>query len=98
MQDLFVSGLGWTIHSYQDRAELCRFTGEELSPDVAAVVAACLAVLRLTPSAVVTDIDGTISAIAPTPAEAMVDATAKAALALLAKRAGGRRRRLRPRP
>ena len=43
-------------------------------------------VLRQTPSAVVTDIDGTISAIAPTPAEAMVDPGAKAALALLAER------------
>ena len=59
--------------------------GDELAPDVAAAVAASLAVLRLTPSAVVTDIDGTISAIAPTPAEAKVDATAKAALALLVK-------------
>jgi trehalose 6-phosphate phosphatase len=58
--------------------------GDELSPDVAAAVDACLAVLRQRPAAVVTDIDGTISAIAPTPAEAMVDATAKAALSRLA--------------
>ena len=54
--------------------------GDALAPDVDAVVAACWAVLRQTPSAVVTDIDGTISAIAPTPAEAMVDPGAKAAL------------------
>jgi trehalose 6-phosphate phosphatase len=59
---------------------------DELTPEVEAVVAACLEVLRLTPSAVVTDIDGTVSAIAPTPAEAMVDPGAKAALALLAER------------
>jgi len=43
-------------------------------------------VLGQTPSAVVTDIDGTVSAIAPTPAEATVDPGAKAALALLAER------------
>jgi trehalose 6-phosphate phosphatase len=43
-------------------------------------------VLRQTPSAVVTDIDGTISDIAPTPAEAMVDPGAKAALARLVER------------
>jgi trehalose 6-phosphate phosphatase len=53
---------------------------------VEAVVAACMEVLRQAPSAVVTDIDGTVSAIAPTPAEAMVDPGAKAALALLAER------------
>src|SRR5215218_4619386 len=57
-----------------------------LAPEVEAVVVACMEVLRQTPSAVVTDIDGTISAIAPTPAEAMVDPGAKAALALLAER------------
>jgi trehalose 6-phosphate phosphatase len=43
-------------------------------------------VLRQTPSAVITDIDGTISEIAPTPAEAMVDPGAKAALARLVER------------
>jgi trehalose 6-phosphate phosphatase len=59
---------------------------DELAPEVEAVVAACMEVLRLTPSAVVTDIDGTISAIAPTPAEAIVDPGAQAALALLAER------------
>jgi trehalose 6-phosphate phosphatase len=59
---------------------------DELTPEVEAVVAACMEVLRLTPSAVVTDIDGTISAIAPTPAEAIVDPGAQAALALLAER------------
>src|SRR5215211_3621492 len=57
-----------------------------LASEVEAVVAACMEVLRQTPSAVVTDIDGTVSAIAPTPAEAMVDPGAKAALALLAER------------
>src|SRR5215211_2844212 len=59
---------------------------DALAPEVEAVVAACMEVLRLTPSAVVTDIDGTVSAIAPTPAEATVDPGAKAALALLAER------------
>ena len=57
-----------------------------LAPDVEAVVAASLMVLRQTPSAVVTDIDGTISGIAPTPAEAMVDPGAKAALGMLMER------------
>src|SRR5215217_4745217 len=57
-----------------------------LAPDVEAVVVACMEVLHQTPSAVVTDIDGTVSAIAPTPAEAMVDPGAKAALALLGER------------
>jgi trehalose 6-phosphate phosphatase len=61
-------------------------SGDPLAPEVEAVVTACLEVLRQTPAAVVTDIDGTISAIAPTPAEAMVDPGAKAALALLAER------------
>ena len=57
-----------------------------LAPDVAAAVEAGVAVLRRTPSALITDIDGTISGIAPTPAEAVVDADALAALALLAER------------
>jgi trehalose 6-phosphate phosphatase len=61
-------------------------SSDALAPEVEAVVAACMEVLRQTPSAVVTDIDGTVSAIAPTPAEAMVDPGAKAALALLAER------------
>src|SRR5215208_174945 len=61
-------------------------SSEALAPEVEAVVTACMEVLRQTPSAMVTDIDGTISAIAPTPAEAMVDPGAKAALALLAER------------
>jgi trehalose 6-phosphate phosphatase len=60
--------------------------GDEFDPDVHAAAAACWAVLLQTPSAVVTDIDGTISAIAPTPAEAMVDPGAKAALDLLTRR------------
>jgi trehalose 6-phosphate phosphatase len=59
---------------------------EALDPDVHAAAAACWAVLLQTPSAVVTDIDGTISAIAATPAEAMVDPGAKAALDLLNRR------------
>src|SRR5829696_4086270 len=61
-------------------------SSDTLAPDVDAVVSACMEVLRQVPSAMVTDIDGTISAIAPTPAEAMVDPGAKAALALLAER------------
>ncbi len=61
-------------------------SSDALAPEVEAVVAACMDVLRQTPAAVVTDIDGTVSAIAPTPAEAMVDPGAKAALALLAER------------
>src|SRR5918994_591099 len=61
-------------------------SSDALDPEVEAVVAACMDVLRQTPAAVVTDIDGTVSAIAPTPAEAMVDPGAKAALALLAER------------
>jgi trehalose 6-phosphate phosphatase len=59
---------------------------DALTPEVDAVVTACMEVLRQAPSAVVTDIDGTISAIAPTPAEAMVDPGAQAALALLVER------------
>src|SRR5215207_1528269 len=57
-----------------------------LAPDVEVVVATSLMVLRQTPSALVTDIDGTISGIAPTPAEAMVDPGAKAALGMLMER------------
>jgi trehalose 6-phosphate phosphatase len=45
-----------------------------------AVVAACLEILRQSPAALVTDIDGTISAIAPTPFEAVVHADALLAL------------------
>ena len=47
--------------------------------------AACWSVLLQAPAAIVTDIDGTISAIAPTPAEAVVDPGAKAALQLLTR-------------
>lgn len=61
-------------------------SSDVLTPEVEAVVVAALAVLRQAPSAVVTDIDGTISPIAPTPAEAMVDPGAQAALALLRER------------
>ncbi len=43
-----------------------------------AVVAACLDVLRQQPAALITDIDGTISAIAPTPFEAVVHVDALA--------------------
>ena len=60
--------------------------GDALNPDVHAAAAACWAVLLQTPSGIVTDIDGTISPIAPTPSEAMVDAGAKAALELLTRR------------
>lgn len=45
-----------------------------------AVVAACLEVLQQRPAALVTDIDGTISAIAPTPFEAVVHTDALTAL------------------
>jgi trehalose 6-phosphate phosphatase len=45
-----------------------------------AVVAACLEVLRQQPAALVTDIDGTISPIAPTPFEAVVHSDALLAL------------------
>ncbi|MEZ4562833.1 MAG: trehalose-phosphatase [Thermomicrobiales bacterium] len=51
-----------------------------------AVVAACLEVLRHRPAALVTDIDGTISAIAPTPFDAVVHADARLALARLTER------------
>lgn len=50
------------------------------------VVARCVSVLRSAPAGLVTDIDGTISAIAPTPAEAVVESGARAALARLAGR------------
>lgn len=50
-----------------------------------AVVQACIEVLRHTPAALITDIDGTISAIAPTPMEAFVDDVALEALARLAE-------------
>lgn len=59
---------------------------DALEPHVQAAAAACWAVLLQTPAAVVTDIDGTISAIAPTPAEAMVAPGARAALELLTRR------------
>src|ERR687897_1856737 len=61
-------------------------SNDALTPEVEAVVTACMEILRQTPSAVVTDIDGTVSPIAPTPAEAMVDPGAQAALAVLAER------------
>lgn len=51
-----------------------------LTADQLAVVDACLDVLRHTPAALITDIDGTISAIAPTPFEAVVHAGALRAL------------------
>jgi trehalose 6-phosphate phosphatase len=50
------------------------------------VVDACVDVLRRKPAALLTDIDGTISAIAPTPFEAFVHPAALAALARLATR------------
>ena len=50
------------------------------------VVDRCLATLRQVPAGLVTDIDGTISAIAPTPAEAVVDEQARQALRRLAGR------------
>ena len=46
----------------------------------------CLATLHHAPGGIVTDIDGTISAIAPTPSEARVDDTARRALQRLASR------------
>lgn len=49
-------------------------------------LARCLAVLAHLPSAVITDIDGTISAIAPTPDEALVTLVAREALTALADR------------
>lgn len=58
---------------------------DELAPAIqdladSAVVAACMDVLRQRPAALITDIDGTISAIAPTPFEAVVHAEALVAL------------------
>jgi trehalose 6-phosphate phosphatase len=58
----------------------------QLAQAIAPVVDACLEVLSLAPAALVTDIDGTISAIAPTPFEAVVDPVALDALAQLAER------------
>jgi trehalose 6-phosphate phosphatase len=58
----------------------------QLAQAIAPVVDACLEVLSHTPAALVTDIDGTISAIAPTPFEAIVDPVALDALAQLARR------------
>ncbi len=52
----------------------------------AEVVEACLAVLRQAPAALITDIDGTISAIAQTPFEAVVDVGALVALERLTHR------------
>jgi trehalose 6-phosphate phosphatase len=54
--------------------------------DEQSAAAACWAILLQRPSAIVTDIDGTISAIAPTPAEAVVEPVAIAALEQLARR------------
>lgn len=51
-----------------------------MTPDQLAVVDACVEVLRQSPSALITDIDGTISAIASTPFEAVVHAGALRAL------------------
>jgi trehalose 6-phosphate phosphatase len=51
-----------------------------------AMVAQCVAALRTEPAGLITDIDGTISPIAPTPAEAVVAGEARAALARLAAR------------
>lgn len=52
----------------------------------ATAVARCLATLRRAPAGLVTDIDGTVSAIAATPGAATVDPTARAALGRLAER------------
>ncbi|HEU5433849.1 MAG TPA: trehalose-phosphatase [Thermomicrobiales bacterium] len=51
-----------------------------------AMVARCVAALRAAPAGLITDIDGTISPIAPTPAAAVVADDARAALAPLAAR------------
>jgi trehalose 6-phosphate phosphatase len=61
-------------------------SGTAIVDDEHTAAAACWSILLQAPAAVVTDIDGTISAIAPTPAEAVVDPGAKAALGLLARR------------
>lgn len=58
----------------------------QLAQAIAPVVDACLEVLSQNPGALITDIDGTISAIAPTPFEAIVDPVALDALAQLAER------------
>lgn len=59
----------------------------ETAPSVdQAVLERCLAVLRRAPAGLFTDIDGTICAIAPTPAEAVVTEAARAALQRLAAR------------
>jgi trehalose 6-phosphate phosphatase len=58
----------------------------QLAHAIAPVVDACVEVLSQTPAALVTDIDGTISAIAPTPFEAVVDPVALDALAQLTER------------
>ena len=50
------------------------------------LVEQCLGTLRHTPAGLVTDIDGTISAIAPTPAEAVVTADVRDFLRRLARR------------
>jgi trehalose 6-phosphate phosphatase len=62
--------------------ETIRLPFGEITP----VVEACVAVLSQTPSALVTDIDGTISAIAATPFEAVVDRVAVQALERLVGR------------
>ncbi|MCA9877594.1 MAG: trehalose-phosphatase [Thermomicrobiales bacterium] len=61
--------------------ELAPATEAHADPDI---VAACLDVLSQSPAALVTDIDGTISAIAPTPFEAVVHTSALRALERLA--------------
>lgn len=60
-----------------------RTRGAGVAPEV---VARCLAALRREPSGLITDIDGTISPIAPTPAEATVAEAAKTALDRLSRR------------
>lgn len=60
----------------------------ETSPPIIDPVAVerCLATLRRTPAGLVTDIDGTISAIAPTPAEAVVGDDIRETLRMLSDR------------
>ncbi|HEU0113081.1 MAG TPA: trehalose-phosphatase [Thermomicrobiales bacterium] len=62
---------------------MTRQIGGDVDP---ALVARGAGVLRAAPAGLITDIDGTISPIAPTPAEAVVAAEARAALARLAAR------------
>jgi trehalose 6-phosphate phosphatase len=62
---------------------MTRSTASDVDPTI---LAGCLAALRETPAGLITDIDGTISPIAPTPAEAVVADEARAALARLAGR------------